>query len=126
MFEQVRNRAIHGVDAQGMNNHIAKMGSGKFAQSSVVTSMKQGANGRPVQEKYQTKATGAFGQGNRVTERHQMYENSGSQHQKMAHERMINNQGRKVVHERLGGAGGEERSQNLFRNIAENDAAGFD
>ena len=44
----------------------------------------------------------------------------------MAHERMINNQGRKVVHERLGGASGEERSQNLFRNMAESDAAGFD
>ena len=44
----------------------------------------------------------------------------------MGHERMVNNQGRKVVQERVGGAGGAERSYNLFKNMMENEAQRFD
>ena len=40
----------------------------------------------------------------------------------MGHERMMNNQGRKVVQERVGGAGGAERSYNLFKNMVDNEA----
>ena len=48
---------------------------------------------------YQTKAHGTIGGGNRLVERQQMYENKGAGIQKAAHERMLNNQGRKVVKE---------------------------
>ena len=75
---------------------------------------------------YHTKATGAFGGGNRVTERHQMYEDTGTGHQKMAHERMLNGMGRKMVQERVGGRGGEEYSHNKFKGMLESDAARFD
>ena len=44
----------------------------------------------------------------------------------MAQERMVNNQGRKMVAERVGGSGGPERSYNLFKNIGENEAQRFD
>lgn len=46
-----------------------------------------------------------------------MYENTGTQLQKIAQERMINNKGRKVVRERLGGEGGPINSYNHFRNM---------
>ena len=55
-----------------------------------------------------------------------MYQNSGNGHQKMAQERMVNNQGRKMVAERVGGNGGPERSFNLFKNMVENEAQRFD
>lgn len=55
-----------------------------------------------------------------------MYENTGNGYQKMGHERMVNNQGRKVVQERVGGQGGPERSYNKYKNIHENAASRFD
>lgn len=55
-----------------------------------------------------------------------MYENTGTGHQKMGHERMMNNQGRKMVQERVGGAGGPERSYNKFKNMIDSDASRFD
>lgn len=69
-MNQMRNEMKQGMDAPGLRGRMDKMGSGKFAQSSIVTSTKQGADGRPVKESYHTQATGAFGGGNRVTERH--------------------------------------------------------
>lgn len=40
---------------------------------------------------YQTKATGAYGGGNRVVDRHQMFENKTAGVAKASHERMLNN-----------------------------------
>ena len=70
MMSQMRNEMKQGMDAPGIKDKMSKMGAGRFAQSSMVMSTKQGANGQPVQETYKTQATGAFGGGNRVTERH--------------------------------------------------------
>jgi hypothetical protein len=54
-----------------------------------------------VQERYQNKVAGAIGGGNRVVERQQMYDHSGTGLQKASHERMLNDQGRKIVKERM-------------------------
>ena len=51
---------------------------------------------------YQTRAHGAIGEGNKIVDRQQMYENQSKGVQKAAHERMLNGQGRKVVKERMG------------------------
>ena len=55
-----------------------------------------------------------------------MYENSGNGHQKMAEERMLNNQGRKIVHERIGGRGGPTQSNDVYKGITVNAANQFD
>lgn len=57
-----------------------------------------------------------------------MYENTGNGHQKMAHERMLNGQGRKVVRQRVGGGqgGGASESNDLFRGIRPEQAGAFD
>ena len=73
MMNEMRSEMRRGIDHQGMAQQMGKMGSGKFMQSSMVKTTKQGADGRPVEETYHNKASGAFGGGNRVTERHQMY-----------------------------------------------------
>ena len=64
----------------------------------IQSSTKMGRDGRPVKETYQVNSQGAVGpNGKRITERRQMYDNSESGLQKMAHERMLGNQGRKIV-----------------------------
>lgn len=98
----------------------------RFQQETLVSSTKM-LNGRPVEEKYATKAKGAIGHGgNRIVERHQMYENSGTGLQKIANERMLNDQGRKVVRERLGGDGGPVNSYDHYRNLRQEQASAFD
>jgi hypothetical protein len=52
-----------------------------------------------------------------------MYENTGTGLQKMAHERMLDGQGRKVVKQRLGN---EQRQEDLYRNLREDQARNFD
>jgi hypothetical protein len=64
--------------------------------------MKVGKDGKPVKETYQTKAHGVIGGGNRLVDRHQIYENTGTGMHRAAHERMINDQGRKFIKERIG------------------------
>ena len=48
-------------------------GNGKFAQMQQITKTKADQYGNPITETYQTKAQGAIGGGNKITERHQMY-----------------------------------------------------
>lgn len=67
-----------------------------------MSSTKLDENGRPIQERYQNKVAGAIGNGNRVVERQQMYDNTGTGLQKASHERMLNDKGRKVVKEKIG------------------------
>ena len=72
----------------------AEIGQGQFIKQ---TYHKKG------DEVYQTKAHGAIGGGNRLVERQQMYENKSQGLQKAAHERMLNNQGRKIIREKVKG-----------------------
>ena len=55
-----------------------------------------------------------------------MYANTGNKHQKMAHERMLNGQGRKIVRQRVGGQDGASESNDLFRGIRPEQASAFD
>ena len=66
--------------AEPMELKMGGMGRGQFSQMKVVRSSKRDQHGNPVSETYQTKAQGAFGNGNRVTERHQLYENTANGH----------------------------------------------
>lgn len=76
------------------------VGPGQFMQQSTVTNMRTGPDGKPVKETYKTRAHGATGKGNKVVDRHQIYENSGTGLQKASHERMLNDKGRKIIKER--------------------------
>lgn len=81
-------------------------------------------NGRPIKEKYQHNVHGAIGEdGKRIGERQQMYEHSGTGLQKIAHERMLDKQGRKVVRERLGD---QMNSYDHYKHIREDEADRFD
>lgn len=91
----------------------------KYSNSTTI-----GKDGRPIKEIFQTNTKGAIGpDGKKITERHQMYENTGTGHQKMAHERMLDGQGRKVVKQRIGN---EQRQEDLYRNMREDQAGNFD
>ena len=74
-------------------------------------------------EVYQTKAHGAIGGGNRLVERKQMYENKTQGLQKAAHERMLNNQGRKIIRENVKG---NVRNFDNYKNMTSNDGPNFD
>lgn len=81
-----------------MSMPMGKGGQGSYQMQSYGNTTKIGPDGRPVKEVYQTKTQGARGaDGKHISERHQMYDNSKTGHQKMAHERMLDGQGRKVV-----------------------------
>ena len=49
-----------------------------------------------------------------MTERTQMYEDSATGHKKMSHERKLNDKGRKVVQEKVGGAEGRRVKNEYF------------
>ena len=125
MIGKMRNDMKRSMN-EPMSMKMNGMGSGKFSQMQSISSTKTDQYGRPVKQTYQTKANGAIGNGNKVTERHQMYENSGTGHQKMAHERMMNDQGRKIVRQRVGGAGGHSESNDVFKNVSRQNAGAFD
>lgn len=58
-----------------------KGGQGSFQMQSYSNTTKMGPNGKPISEVYQTKTKGATGNdGNRIHERHQMYDNSATGH----------------------------------------------
>ena len=98
-------------------------GKGHFVQQTFVSSTKMDGNGRPIQERYQNKVAGAIGNGNRVVERQQMYDHSGTGLQKASHERMLNDKGRKIVKERLGG---QMNNYDHYRNLREEESHQFD
>lgn len=52
-----------------------------------------------------------------------MYDNSGTGHQKMAHERMLNEKGRKIVQQRIGN---ESHQHDVYRNLNEQNSHEFD
>ena len=74
-------------------------------------------------EVYQTKAHGAIGDGNRIVERQQMYENKSQGLQKAAHERMLNDKGRKVIKENVKG---NVRNFDNYKNMTSADGPDFD
>lgn len=53
-----------------------------------------------------------------------MYENSATGMKKASHERMLNNQGRKIIKERVGDS--NFNSYDHFKNMTSNDANNFD
>jgi len=53
-----------------------------------------------------------------------MYGNSATGMEKASHERMLNDKGRKIVKERLGG--GQMNSYDHFKNMREEEADQFD
>lgn len=79
-----------------------QLGHGQFVQHTFKKQTTMDANGRPVNQVYQTKAHGAIGKGNRVVDRQQMYQNSATGMKKASHERMLNDRGRKIIREQVG------------------------
>lgn len=117
-------------DMMQMHSHSAfdggmgDMGGGQFVKQTFVSSMKMGPDGRPIQESYQTKATGATDkQGRKIAERQQAYHNTGTGMQKAAHERMLNGMGRKVVKERVGD---QVNEYNHYKRMHEDHGDRFD
>jgi len=95
------------------NNSIN--GGGHIYKRTVVQKYKPGENGVPQFERYEDKVAKAFGGGHKVTERQQLYQNSGG-YQKAGHERTMDNRGRKFVCEKIGQ---EERYKDYFKNLEE-------
>ena len=100
------------------------LGQGQFMKQTVHTQMKIGKDGKPIKETYQTKAHGAIGGGNRLVDRQQIYENTGTGMHRAAHERMINDQGRKIIKERIGDS--QINNFDHFKNMGASDAGHFD
>jgi len=109
----------HGLPGQG--------GTGKFMSQKFVSSTKIGADGRPVNESYQTNTHGVYGGRKKpeILERKQAYQNSGTGYQKAAHERMYQGKGRKVIYEKDRNSG-SQNSHNIYRGVSEDEAQIFD
>ena len=102
-------------------------GQGHFVQQTYMSSTKLDANGKPVSEKFQSKAQGAIGRdGNKMMEKQQMYDNQMTGQQKASHQKMLNGQGRKVVKEKLGGNNNAVNTYEHYQNMKESDAQQFD
>ena len=78
----------------------------------------KGNDGRPEMERYTNSVARAVGGGHNVMERQQLYQNSATGLEKAGHERMLNGQGRKVVHEKIRGSS-EEQYVDHYRNLEE-------
>jgi hypothetical protein len=110
-----------------MNNMFMAMsrefGDGVFGDSSggqmykrtIVEKYHPGPNGAPQLERYEDKIAKAYGNGHKVSERQQLYQNSAG-YQKAAHERAMNNKGHKLICEKVGE---NERYKNYFKNLEE-------
>ena len=91
------------------------MGSGKMYKRTIVEKYHPGSNGAPQLERYEDKIPKAYGNEHKVSESQQLYQNSAG-YQKAAHERSMNNKGRKLVCERVDE---DERYKNYFKNLEE-------
>ena len=86
------------------SNHFGG-GSNKGSYMKKVShySKKLDPSGMPVVEQYESQSKGMIGNnGQKIGERQQRYKNTGTGLQKFSNERNLNNQGRKVIHEKLG------------------------
>ena len=96
--------------------YIYRGGSGGTVSKKVYYERSEmGKDGAPPQiEQYKSSAMKSSGHGNTVSERQQLYHNSETGLHKAAHERMMNNQGRKLVKEKLGP---DSKEYEHYRNI---------
>lgn len=111
MFQAMHNQFSESamISSNSMN------GGGHIYKRTIVEKYRPGPNGAPQLERYEDKVAKAYGQGHKVTERQQLYQNSGG-YQKAGHERTMDNRGRKLVCEKIGQ---EERYKNYFKNLEE-------
>lgn len=93
----------------------SSVGGGQMYKRTIVEKYRPGPGGAPQLERYEDKVAKAYGNGQKVSERQQLYQNS-SGYQKAGHERTMNNRGRKLVCEKLGE---EEHYKNYFKNLEE-------
>lgn len=110
---------------QSISMSMGGGGGGSYSCQTFVSSTRVGPDGRQHQETYSSSSHGGNNSGNRVTETQQSYRNSSTGVEKLAVERTLNDQGRKVVKER-NSMTGEEHSQNLLRNLREDDGGQFE
>ena len=83
-----------------------------------------GRDGRPEVERYENTVAKVTDGHRRVVERQQLYQNTATGYEKAGHERTLDRQGRKVIHERLHGSG-EERYVDLYHNLEESTSGIF-
>jgi len=109
-----------------MSNGANRNGPGKFEKHVIISETKIDKHGRPQHEKYQSSARGAFDNiGNKVVERVQNYKNTEHGYDKAAHEKMINNKGKKLVQERIR-ANNMVNTHEISRNLREDEFGQFD
>ena len=69
-------------------------------------------------ERYEDKTAKVIGGNHKVMERQQLYQNTATGYEKAGHERMLDGQGRKLVHENIREAG-QERYVDYYKNLEE-------
>ncbi|CDW73116.1 UNKNOWN [Stylonychia lemnae] len=125
MMKKMQKDMNNAMNSQSsmMSMNIGDGGQSHFVKQTYVSSTKLDQNGRPIQEKYQNKVAGTMGNGNKVVERQQMYDNSGTGLTKASHERMLNDKGRKVVKEKLGD---QMNTYEHYKNMRDDEGSQFD
>ncbi|KAF4676278.1 hypothetical protein FOL47_006434 [Perkinsus chesapeaki] len=97
---------------------------GQYSSQVYVTSTTRGADGKTVTEQYQSSTVGDAER--QLREQQEMYSNSGTGMDKMALERTMGDQGRKVIRSR-NRTTGEQNTQDMFRGgLTEDQATEFD
>ena len=90
-----------------------------------VYSKSMGEDGKPHEEKYYSnRILGQSEKGEKLGELEEMYENSRNREKRMAKERVLNDQGRRVVKRRIGDQ--PEETKQFYRGINESQASEFD
>jgi len=110
-----------------IGNRVANSNtSSRVIQRTYITETKIDQNGNRYQEKYMSHDQAVRSKdGNTISERQQAYHNTRNDLQRIAQERQLNHQGRKVVHERVGN-GQNYTVTNNYRNLHENAIESFD
>ncbi|CAD8142706.1 unnamed protein product [Paramecium pentaurelia] len=117
------HRHMKNLNQMDVNNH-AKNGVFQVYSSSYVQSSKLGPDGKIIQEKYfDNNAVARGANGHTISERQQGYKNSDGI-DRFAHERMMNDKGRKHIRER--DKTGQITTTNNYMNIEEDQVDQFE
>jgi hypothetical protein len=133
-FGQLKNFVNEDLDNLGDVTKFSKIqdalpntgGEARLTSRSYVHSSRLDKDGKPIEEKYYSDNNALRGaDGTTVAERRQAYHNSADDIRRIAEERRINDQAKKIVQERKGGIN-EITRNNYYQNMNQGDDAIFD
>lgn len=117
------SRALGNLPSFGAMEQFGNGGVGM--SKTYVYSKSMGEDGTPHEEKYYAnRIAGLTKEGEKIGEFEEMYDNTRTREKRLAKERILNDQGRRVIKRKIGE--GPEEVRNIYRGINENQVGEFD